>query len=258
MPPEKPPPEKPPARQPDPPYGAPLLQLVGAEFRIRDNPEHQEAREQAKRARDLPPERLGPIHMTLMENRRYGVRAANPVLWNTLVDALTGQGMRVQGQLIEPRPLRAQTDTRLWEMMRPNDTLQNWLKGPEAPLHVWLGQRRRSIGVLVDQLGLGAQQSRTPIKLMGDVVRNRIWCLRFIVSQADLLIGRDIFALEDETIRAALHRRWEDFPGTLLVGLPEGVGADIMKDLGRLDGLIDILPDGAVKMRMRKEEQPGP
>jgi hypothetical protein len=54
------------------------------------------------------------------------------------------------------------------------------------------------------------------LKLEPKEVQDRFWALRFVSSNADLLIGREIFELQDEPIRRVLRERWGDFPGAVI------------------------------------------
>ena len=58
--------------------------------------------------------------------------------------------------------------------------------------------------------------TRRALRYASTEVIDKVWALRFMLSQAHLVVGRDVFRLADEGIHAALRRRWDDLPGTLV------------------------------------------
>ena len=166
--------------------------------------------------------RLGPISCQVPPKARLGVSTPLPGQWETLCEALSGRLAPRQGSLTEPERVVVQTDRRIWEMMTPERTLKDSLDAPDAPTHVWLENRRRSIEVLLGYLDLLGQRSRTPFGLLSPAFQHRVWAFRFLVSRARLLLARDLVAVEDPLVRKAFALRQADLPGTLVVSLPEG------------------------------------
>lgn len=168
---------------------------------------------------------IGPITWDIERGRRIGVRCADPAQWETLVALLTGQQRPDAGHVEELSPVTVQTDLRVRESIHPNLILQDYLHSPDAPEFVWLDGRRRSLEVLVDVLGISPAMTRRALRYGPPELFDKVWAMRFMLSRAHLLLGREVFAIADPQVREALRRRWADFSGTLLAcseasGLP--------------------------------------
>jgi hypothetical protein len=81
-------------------------------------------------------------------------------------------------------------------------------------------------------------------------VLERFWALRFVASNADLLIGKEIFEIQDEPIRRVLHDRWGDFPGAVICAAREESRP------GPVDTQVTIEPGGTVRIEPIAEPVP--
>ena len=161
-------------------------------------------------------EEVGPIEVEVTRASRIWVDCPSDSLFTAFAAILTGERKPLQGYLEEINPVVVQSDFHLKETLSPNRPIADYLNSPDAPEFVWLERRRRSLGVLVDQLGLMPDKLRFPFKHQPPEVFTKYWALRFLISRADLLIGREIFNLDDPDIQAALRKRWADFPGAVV------------------------------------------
>ncbi len=184
---------------------------------------------------------LGPITWTLARGRRFGVRCAEPGQWETLLLLLTRQVQLRSGVMEEVAPVIVQTDRHLREGQDLNQTIGDFLHSPDTPETVWLNGRRRSVGVLVDILGISPRDTRRAVKLDAPRLPDKLWALRFALSEAGLLLGREVFALPDAEIREGLRQRWPDWPGTVVAA--EG-GAPLP---GEVDAWVAFDPSGALR-----------
>jgi len=164
---------------------------------------------------------LGPLTWRVERGRHVRVTFADEEQWQGLVALLTGQAAPRTGRMEEVLPVTVQTDARLRENLNPNLTVNAFLESPDAPEHVWLSGRRRALLVLVDLLGFTPALRRRPLKHIPPEMQERFWALRFMISRAHLLIGRDLFRSTDALLREALRRRWNDLAGTLIVAESE-------------------------------------
>lgn len=188
----------------------------------------------------LPDEgQLGPIDWDVGGERRVAVSCAVAEHWDVLMDFLTGLLPPNSGEVIERDSLIVQTDRNLLENMKLNRPITDFLNSPDAPKTLWLDHRVRSTGILLENLEITPQNIRRDIKLESETVRNKFWALRFMLSQADLLIGREIFQVEDPLVRDCLRQWWGGFQG-VLIGCQDG----------------GVLP-GAVDSRLRIDEDGG-
>lgn len=161
---------------------------------------------------------MGPITWEVLRGRRICVSCASDAQWDALVALLTGQLQPASGGLQEIVPVKVQTDVHLRDTLDLNQSIRDYLHSPDAPEYVWLDRRRRALWVLIDLLGISPDMTRRPLKMEGATVYDKYWALRFMLSRAELLIGREIFQIEDARVRTAFRSRWHDFPGTLIVG----------------------------------------
>lgn len=182
---------------------------------------------------------IGPIDWELERGRRIRVYCESDAHWDAFVALLSGQRYPTAGALEEIHTVRVQTDQHLRESMNLNQTIDDFLHSPDAPETVWLDGRRRALWVLVDQLGITPAMTRRPLKLHGPEVQARYWALRFLLSQADLVIGREVLRIADPDVQTALRRRWNDLPGALVVGES---GASLP---GPVDGWVRLDAHGA-------------
>jgi hypothetical protein len=159
---------------------------------------------------------IGPVHLELYRRQRILVRCESEPAYAALLDILTGRESPLTGRVVELERVAVQTDRRLRDLLLPNKSIQELLHEAPLPDTIWIGGRRRSTQVVMDRLGLSPHQFRKPLKLESEEVLHRFWALRFVSSNADLLIGREVFELPDETIRRVLQERWPDFPGAVL------------------------------------------
>jgi len=183
---------------------------------------------------------IGPIHLELFRRQRVLLRGASEPAYAALIDILTGQELPVTGRVVELETLSVQTDRHLRELLLPNKSIQELLHEVPLPDTIWIGARRRSAQVVMDRLELSPHQFRKPLKMESEEVLRRFWALRFVSSNADLLIGREIFELQDEPIRRVLKERWGDFPGTVLCA------ASAESCPGPADALVAIDANGGV------------
>lgn len=181
---------------------------------------------------------IGPITWEVPRRRRIGVHCASDAQWEALRSLLMGQTRPRGGIMDEAEALTVQSDAHLRAVLDRRATLQDFLDNPETPQFVWLEGRRRSLMVLVDLLGITPAMRRRPLKLCTPDVEDKVWALHFVLSQAGLLVGRDVFRSADPQVREALRRRWDEWPGTLVAGLgPEPLP-------GSLNGWVQIDAEG--------------
>ncbi len=162
--------------------------------------------------------KLGPIQWVLQRGERVCVESALPGAFEALAAVLMGQARPSAGFVEELETVVTQSDAHLRETLDLNRSIQDLLQKPEFPPFVWLEGRRRSLGVLMDRLALAPNRLRMPLKMEPPEVVDRFVALRFILSRADLLIGREVFACPDEPVRKALRARWDEFPGAVVAG----------------------------------------
>lgn len=172
---------------------------------------------------------LGPIDWDLEKYRRIAVSCADPAHWDVLVDFLTGLLLPTSGTVTEREFLIVQTDRKLLEHMKLNRPISDFLHSPDAPTTLWLDHRVRSIGILLELLELTPKSVRRVLKLESDLVRDKFWALRFMLSHADLLLGREVFQIEDPLVRNCLRMWWDGFQGALVC----------CDDAGALPGAVD-------------------
>jgi hypothetical protein len=183
---------------------------------------------------------VGPIHLQLLRRQRVLLRCESGPAYDGLIGILTGKNAPLSGRIIELERVRVQTDRHLRELCAPAKSIRELLNENPLPDTIWIGERRRSTQTVMDRLGLEPHHFRLPLKLEPKEAAERFWALRFVCSNADLLIGREIFELEDETIRRVLRDRWADFPGIVICAAPE-------RDCpGPTDTVVAIEPDGSV------------
>jgi hypothetical protein len=189
----------------------------------------------------LPDEgQLGPIDWDVGEERRVAVSCAVAEHWDVMMDFLTGLLPPNSGEVIERDSLIVQTDRNLLDNMKLNLPITDFLNSPDAPKTLWLDQRVRSIGILLEKLEITPQNIRRDIKLESETVRDKFLALRFMLSHADLLIGREIFQIEDPLVRDCLRLWWDGFQG-VLIGCQDG---EVLP--GAVDTRIRIAEDGGV------------
>ena len=159
---------------------------------------------------------IGPINWSLHRAQRIWMECADERMFAAFAEVLAGVNRPASGYIEELSTITVQSDFRLRQALKLNQSIQEYLHSTDAPEFVWLENRRRSLNVLLDKIGLTPDRFRLPLKLQPAEVFDKFWALRFLVSKADLLIGRELFALPDPQIRESLRLRWGDFPGTLL------------------------------------------
>jgi len=180
-------------------------------------------------------EEVGPITWEIGRPSRTWLEVALPGHLEALVGLLSGRLQPVRGQMREHRTVHIQTDAHLRAALRPGHTIDEFLHSPDAPEHVWLEGRRRSLGVLLDRLGFSPHHFRRALRLQPPEVFERYLALRFIVSRAELLIGAELWNSPDPLVRAALAQRWLDFPGAVVVAAPRGALPGPVQFHARLD-----------------------
>lgn len=190
------------------------------------------------------PERLlvGPIHLTIHRHEKILLRCATEPIYNAFVDVLSGKQEPIEGRLLEPSRVRMQTDLRVRQTLNPNRTIRELNAAARMPESIWLGQRRRSLFGVMDKLGIEPRHMHSPLKLEPTRIQEKYWALRFIASGADLLVGREVFALEDTAIREVIALCWGDLPGAVLyAGPPERIPTQPDSILGlNADGTVTI------------------
>ena len=203
-----------------------------------------------------PAESLGPVDWVISKGDRALVSCHHSGQWDSLSGLLTGLVKPRTGSLEEIGRVKVQTDSNLKKSMDLNRSITDYLHSPNAPKYVWLGNRRKVLWVLVDILGISPSMTRKPLKLESQAVRDKYWALRFMVSQAELLLGGAIFHLPDPAIHAAMALRWGDFPGALIVE-ERTPGASFP---GVLDTRVEVDAKGLVSVRSqgRKSSRNGP
>jgi hypothetical protein len=164
--------------------------------------------------------RSAPLNWTLHSAERIALDCPDGAWREDLVAILTGSRPPARGYLQEARTITVQTDTHLWESMALSRSIQDYLEAPDMPQHVRLGDRRRALWVLLDQMEITPAMTRRPLKLEPPVVQRRFWAVRFLLSRAQLLIGDGIFREQDGPLRAGLQRRWPDLTACVLALAP--------------------------------------
>lgn len=174
--------------------------------------------------------RLGPIDWDVEKDKRVGVSCADAEHWDALMDFLTGLLPPISGEVDEREALVVQTDRNLLKNMKLTHPITDFLNAPDAPKTLWLDHRVRSTGLLLERLELTPKNIRQDIQLVSATVRDKFWALRFMLSHADLLMGREVFQIEDPPVRECLRMWWSDFQGVLIA----------CEDVGTLPGAVDI------------------
>ena len=192
---------------------------------------------------------LGPITWEMKWNSRVQAQFHSSAQWEGFLGVLSGEVNPRGGSFEEINPIRAQSDRYLLNTLDLNQTIGEFLELPNTPEFVWLKNRRRSLGVLLNTLGITPDLTRRSLKFLDKPVQDKFWVLKFLVSRAELLMGNEIFLLEDPEIQRAFHLRWSDFPGILICGAPEKT----------LHGPIDtkIFFDSNGKFRLESISPPG-
>ena len=193
-------------------------------------------------------ERTEPIELEIHAAERIQVRCDDSGWRDDLTAILTSLRAPDEGALEEVEPVIVQTDLRLKEKLDLNRTLRDYVNSADAPEHVWLRQRRRALWVLIDLLGIAPSDMRRALKMESPATVERYWALRFLVSGAALLIGSDMFRLQDPHIRDALAQRWPDIPGSV-IALAEA--ADLP---GAVDTVVHIDAQGHVTIAAAPDE----
>lgn len=183
--------------------------------------------------------RIGPINWTINRAQRIWLETEDEAQFLAIGDLLSGRLRPMEGYVEELHRVRVQSDYRLRGTAILNRSITDYLNSSDVPEQVWLENRRRSVRVLLDRLGLYANHSRLPLKFQSAEVMEKFAAFRFIISRADLLIGNQIFGGEDAEIEQVLRMRWLDFPGAVIA----------CAELDRLPGAPDthaaITGDGA-------------
>lgn len=181
-----------------------------------------------------------PINLTIRQAERIQVICGDAGWREDLWAVLSGTRKPKHGVIEELNPVTVQSDRNLKDSMNLNRTLGAYLESPDAPLHVWLDQRRREIWVLVNLLGITPSDMRRPLKFESKATIERYLALRFLISGADLLLGDEIYKLDDMHIKAAFRRRWGDLPGAVIITAPPEYLP------GQVDTTVHIGLDGSV------------
>ncbi|MDH4248349.1 MAG: hypothetical protein OEW39_11090, partial [Deltaproteobacteria bacterium] len=141
-------------------------------------------------------------------------------------------------------PLVINSDRIIWERMDINRGINDLLETGTLPPHIWLDSGKINLWVLLDRLGLEPHLRRIPLRHAPALIRERYWVFRFLVSESDLIMGREIFAVSDPVSRALLAQRWNHWPGTLLAGCIREHLPGPVQQLARIDdqGLFTLTP----------------
>lgn len=187
---------------------------------------------------------LGPIAWDVSTNLRAAVSCADPAHWDALMDFLTGLLPPTSGEVIERESLIVQTDRNLLEQMKLNRPISDFLRSPDLPPTLWLDHRVRSSGVLLEWLELTPKRIRRDLKLETDLVREKYLAFRFMLSQADLLMGEEVYRIGDPPVQNCLRLWWDGFQGALICrddgqGLPGPVNTRVRIDR---EGGVTITP----------------
>ena len=164
---------------------------------------------------------VGPIHLEVHRRDKILLRCEPGTVYDAFLALLTGELQPLAGRLDELKPVRIQTDRHLLETINPNRTLRELLAEARLPDSIWIGQRRRSLFGVMDRLGLETRYFHRPLKMEPKAMADKFWALRFLASGAELLVGREIFALEDAAIREVLAQRWGDLSAAVIYAGPE-------------------------------------
>lgn len=180
----------------------------------------------------LPDERTSPpLDWTVHRGERIHVADAAPAYWAALTAVLTARMPPAAGHLEELEPVIVQSDAHLRDTAEPEQTLHALLEVPGTPGHVWLGGRRRTVGVLLERLGLTADVARRPLKALTPRQWQRAWTARFLLSGAHLLVVRDLLAVDDPAVRNVLAQAWPGLAAAVVAGAPAS----------RLPGAVDTV-----------------
>lgn len=192
---------------------------------------------------------LGPLSCVIHRGERLWLEGADAPRIRALEAVLTGRLKPSSGSLEELQVVVTQSDGRLRASIPRSRSINDFLHSPDCPEFIRLEGRRRSIRVLLDRLELTPGSLRRPLKMQPPEIVEKYLALRFITSQADLLVGGDIYSSRDPAIRHALRSRWGDHPGAVLAatsraGLP-----------GRPDSRLGITPGGElIRLAIGQEE----
>lgn len=164
---------------------------------------------------------IGPIDWEVHRRVRALVRVAEERQYVALRDVLCGTQEPIAGRVKEFERVVVQSDHHIRELINPGHSIRDALESSPLPDYVWLGQKRRALPVVMERLELLLAHAHLPLKHQPPQVLDRFWALRFLASQAHLLIGREIFALEDPAVEDMLRQRWDEFPGAVIYAGPE-------------------------------------
>ncbi|MDH5752910.1 MAG: hypothetical protein OEZ59_10910 [Deltaproteobacteria bacterium] len=165
---------------------------------------------------------LGPLEWDILKGARIHVRCATSGHWPVLCGLLTGGLEPDWGALEEPRPVKVQTDSTIWERMDAGRTINELLELEGLPESIWLQGRRRPLRIMLDWIGLEPSHMRIALGLAPAGVRERYWVARFLASEADLLLGREVFQVKCPKSRELLRLRWPDWPGAVIAACTAG------------------------------------
>jgi hypothetical protein len=217
------------ARRNSPMLNQPLLGLHGIVFRSVEGVE------------------AGPIHLTIHRRERILLRCAADPVYDAFIEVLAGTRQPLHGRLVEHERVRLQIDRRLRQNLNLNRSIRELNAAAKLPESLWIGQRRRSLFGVMDRLGIDSRHMHSPLKLEPARIQDKYWALRLIASDADLLVGREIFSLEDPLIREVITLSWSDLRGAVIyAGPPERIPAppDTILALND-DGTVSVLSGGS-------------
>ena len=172
--------------------------------------------------RDRDGREYGPLSGEIPRNGKMRVVCEEEEGWQVFGGLLSGLRRPIGGYLEEIRVAVVQWDHLLSESVDRNLTINEFLESPDAPQFVWLDQRRRSLGVLVDKLGLTAREKKLALKFLSEESIRKFIALRIMLSRADILLVDESLLTEDDRVSEAFLSRWNDLNATVICRVREG------------------------------------
>ena len=159
---------------------------------------------------------LGAISLRLHARDRVWLEGFSAEQSAMLEQLVAGIHSPVKGRIIEPQRIHVQGDGLMRSRMDFRESISEFLDAPSTPAMVRLQERRRSVRVVADRLGLSPRQMRNPVRLMGEEIKIKYIVLRLLLSRAELLIFSNILEEADPLSLEQLRHHWEEFPGAII------------------------------------------
>ena len=159
---------------------------------------------------------FGPISLRIHTRERIWLDGFSPKQMVNLEKLLSGARSPVKGRLIEPQRIQVQGDGLMMERLDFRESISDYLDAPGTPDMVRMEDRRRSVRVLVDRLGLSPRDLRNPVRLLGEEIKIKYLVLRLLLSRAEVLLWSWVITQADPASTKQLQLHWKEFRGAIL------------------------------------------